>query len=781
MQQSEILSLAEKLIPIYNTEEFEQILSQITKGQPPSVKLLVKMELNKKMAPCSKPVDLRGRVQGECREYILDGLTHWLDDVAFNDYHKNVNKFGRYTEGVWEALYNTRNNFRVMGENQNSAKEDLTTENNPFLVEIIDLGYDLLRQENRLKLSSQAEIKLANGQLVNALTVDLSPSGAKLKVPAAFDYKLGEVIHVRYTDLDKKTEIQGLFQPIEYRLIGVDESFENDAVKYLRIKKLTDTDLIEYVIEEQLKNEKQKLRHDNQDKIIRARTRAYEHMFLKHACQLPVFFSKDELKVVLLTESNHDIWHYWHDERNQQTLSNLFTAQRMRLLTKSGVSESSNTIYAFKHTHQEKTLFFSMMKPEANPQLRKLFWHLGAKKESWRAFRFSIFELSESERKTLSTKSPELTKHLSSLTHCGILQEISNTDSAKDYLYSEQPNLPGTELNQFRHPRKASHSPISIFFDARTQRKEPRYQLNSPLEMKLEDNTIIKGNTIDLSKRGLSLLLEKPTKLKVGDQVTIDYLELKLYDNKLPLAHVSYNIVRVAPNGQHIQLVIEENSHTVRIIAFFNKLIENNQDRLTESLEVLPSITLLENLHHILLNRVVCAPVFVERQGANMRAAAIGISEPPTAYLTLLAKLGRENLLSLEPILKGHTNTLLATPMRHIDGATPQYFDIYLSVKKFGSQIQSLESRLITDFSGLKERTSFIQDAQVLGEIFVLRFCAIPVFHPMSTLLRQDLDDLAAINLYHTKNIEKSIASLVGYAEIIDITDEVLNRLEINN
>lgn len=213
MQQSEILSLAEKLIPIYNTEEFEQILSQITKGQPPSVKLLVKMELNKKMAPCSKPVDLRGRVQGECREYILDGLTHWLDDVAFNDYHKNVNKFGRYTEGVWEALYNTRNNFRVMGENQNSAKEDLTTENNPFLVEIIDLGYDLLRQENRLKLSSQAEIKLANGQLVNALTVDLSPSGAKLKVPAAFDYKLGEVIHVRYTDLDKKLKYKVYFNP----------------------------------------------------------------------------------------------------------------------------------------------------------------------------------------------------------------------------------------------------------------------------------------------------------------------------------------------------------------------------------------------------------------------------------------------------------------------------------------------------------------------------------------------------------------------------------------
>ncbi|WP_337235194.1 hypothetical protein, partial [Salmonella enterica] len=73
MQQSEILSLAERLIPVYGTNDFDFVLGQLTEEEPPSAKILVKMELNRLMAPCKKSIDLRGRVQGECREYILDG------------------------------------------------------------------------------------------------------------------------------------------------------------------------------------------------------------------------------------------------------------------------------------------------------------------------------------------------------------------------------------------------------------------------------------------------------------------------------------------------------------------------------------------------------------------------------------------------------------------------------------------------------------------------------------------------------------------------------------
>ncbi|MGC9421753.1 MULTISPECIES: PilZ domain-containing protein [Vibrio] len=777
MQQSEILSFAEQLIPVYHSPDFEYLLSQITDGQPPSVKLLVKMELNRVMAPCSKIIDLRGKVQGECREYDLDGRKHWLDDVAFNAYHKGIKKFGGYTEGVWENLYNTHNNFRVMKQRNDGSKSSSATSAS-FQVEAITLGYDLQRQENRLKLATQVQITL-NDQFLHGISVDLSASGGKFKVPAAFNYKLGQVIQVRFSELEKTLTIPGITETVEYRILAIDDSYDNDAVKFLRTLKLTETTLVENIINEVLASNHQKARHDNQDKIIRARTRGYEHTYLKHTCNLPLFFSGNDLKLVLLTEHNQPTWQYWHDERNQQMLGSVFNRSRMSLLTQPGVADSGNVLYAFKHQHQDKTLFFSMMMPEAHPAHRKLFWHVGAKKESWKAFQLTMFELSNQERQELALHAKELAEHSNQLTHCGILQEIADASAATDYLLVEKPKLAANELNAFRHTRQVVGKPMGIYFDARSRRKEPRYRFRTPLQLKMQKQVIAEGVTVDLSKRGLSIILDKPVALKAGDKVQINYHELKLYDSNLPLDALPYQVIRIGPEGRRLQLMIEENSATMKSIAFFNSIIEHNQDKLLPQKEQLPSPALLEGLHNILLDKMVSSPIFVDKVGVNLRPKVIGVNYPLPPHLTLLAKLGESDHLSLEPIFKGHTNTLLASPMRRIEKAEAHYHEVYIAAVKFADRIQSVESRLLHEFDSLKERVEFIRKGKEMGELYVLRICAAPVFDPFTTLLQSDLNELALINLSQAKNLEKEIGSIVGYGELADITEEVLTRLEI--
>ncbi len=780
MQQAEILSLAERLIPTYNSDDFEELLIQVTRGKSPATKLLVKMELHRLMTPCNRSVDLRGRVAGECRLYEFNGIAHWFDDVAFNDYHRYMKKFGSYTDGVWEALYKTRNNFRVMRERGLEVTSEEKKEECPFELEAIHLGYDLKRRENRLRLASQAEIRLSDNQKIYAVTADLSPSGARFKVPGIFEYSLGGNIEVRFTELAKKLDIEGIEHPVLYRILGIEDIDETDSVKFLRTIKIDNSNVVKEIIRESLQTETQRTRHDNQDKIARARTRAYEHMFLKHACQLPVFFSKNELKVVLLTESNQSIWQYWHDERNQQTLGALFNQERMNLLAKPGVKGSSNTIYSFKHEHKDKTLFFSMMMPEATEEIRKLFWHIGAKRDSWRVFRVSVFELSAEERASLQTEQPELTQHLSSLTHYGLLQEIGSTPTSNDYLLVNKPNIPNNNISPFCQARAVNESPISIFFDARPQRKEPRYILRSPITFSLNKDETVKGYSIDISKRGISLTLEQPVDAKVGDIASIDFLELKLYNKQLPLQKVRYQIIRISPCGTQIQLLIVNDSRwTIKITNFFNKLIDSNLDNLSECKEVLPSDMLLEALHHILLAHILCSPVYVERRNSLLRAKAIGVNYPLDPCIMTLAKLSHDDNISLEPILKGHTTTLLAQPMKHIDGACPQYNEVYIAVHKFANRVRSVSVKLLSEFTNLKERIRFIEEAKALGDIYILRMSGIPIFHPITSLLRRDLSELATISSYHAKNIEQELAALYGYGELIDITDEVLTRLEI--
>ncbi|MCU8148485.1 PilZ domain-containing protein [Vibrio vulnificus] len=782
MEQAEILSIAERLIPVYHAEDFDFVLGQLTEGYPPSAKLLVKMELNRVMAPCKKSVDLRGRVQGDCREYEIDGIKHWFDDVAFNAYYKNTRKFGGYTEGVWEALINTRNSFRALGKGgQPASSQGLSDASSPFEAEAVHLGYDLKRQEKRLRVHSQVDITLSKGQLLHGVSVDLSASGAKFKVPSAFNYSLGEVIQITFSELAKTSEISHINKPIEYRVLAVEDSYENDAVKFLRCLRLTDTNVVSRVIDESLNSSAKRTRHDNQDKIIRARTRGYEHIYLKHTCNLPLFFQGDELKLAMLTPNNMPIWQYWHDERNQQVFGSLFNSQRMSMLMRPGLKGASNVIYAFTHEHEGKNFFYSMLMPEATREQRQLFWHLGAKRASWRAFRISIFELSENERQQLGSFSQELAEASSGLTHCGILQEIADNSNGADYLFTEKPRLPSSTLNAFRHTRKIIGSPKGIFFDAQSRRKEPRYRFQSPLTLTKADGLAMRGKTIDLSKRGLSLTLDAPLELVSSEEVEINLHELQLYDKKLPLDKIPYRVVRVSPDNKQVQLVIDENSQTMKTIAFFNSIIEHNQDKLKPQNEILPSNELLESLHGILLSKMVSTPVFISKMPSGYRTKAIGVNFPLEKHLMVLAKLGHKENFSLEPIYKGRSNTLIANPTKRIEGAEPHHHDIYIAVAKFGDKIKAVQTKLTNEFDSVKERILFIKKAQMSGEFYVLRLSTSPIFSPMTSLLQKDLNELSQLSMHQASKLEKELATLVGYCEIEEVTEEILVRLELTN
>ncbi|PMH78346.1 PilZ domain-containing protein, partial [Vibrio cyclitrophicus] len=532
-------------------------------------------------------------------------------------------------------------------------------------------------------------------------------------------------------------------------------------------------------LDESLNSSSKKTSHENQDRVIRTRTRGIEHTYLKHTCNLPLFFSGSELKLALLTDNNHPLWQYWHDERNQQALGTLFNEQRMNLLAKPGVKGTSNVIYSFTHEHQNKTLFYSMMLPEASREQRQLFWHIGGKRKSWKAFKFSVFELSETERQSLAKHSDTLAQSSEQLTHCGILQEIGDHESAADYLLSEKPRIPSSELNRFRHPRTVVGNIQSIYFDSQTRRKEPRYKFKSPLQLASQDGTTANGHTLDISKRGLSITLEHPMVLKTSDSVLVNFNELQLYDKNLPLSTVPYHVIRVSPNGRNVQLVIEENAKTMRTIAFLNGLIDQNQSKLIKKKEILPTHSLLESLHNILLSKMVSSPIFIDKPSSTLRCKIIGVNFPLNKHLALLAKLGHNQKFSLEPIFKGHSNSLLAEPLKRIEGAEPKHHDVYIAAVKFGDKIQSVHTKLVKDFTSAKERILFIKKAQHLGDVYVLRVTTAPIFNPLTSLFQSDLEELARISMHQAKKLENEVTAFIGYGEIEDITDEVLIRLEL--
>lgn len=776
MDQSDVLSFAERLIPAYHSSDFESLLDKVTQDQPPSAKILIKMELSQMMAPCHNNVDLRGKVDGVCREYQIDGFTHYLDDVALNTYHKNMKKFGSYTYGVWSALNSTRNNYRVM---QKKAQDPTNnTQTNAFDVEPIRLGYDLKRMEKRLRLSTQVQVKTATtDMLIHGESFDLSLSGGRFKLPSCFKYKTDQIIKVKFVELNQRHDIPGLDQYIDYKIIGVNDAYSHDSVTFLRALRITKTDIIGQVITESLTTIRKQQAHDNQDKIARVRSRAYEHIFLKHSCGLPLFFNNDTLQLALVTENNREIWQYWHDERNQQTLSNLFTPKRMAALAKSNLKECSVTIYAFKHELNGKTLFFSLLKPEVKDEIRHLFCHVGAQRDTWKVFRLTMFMLSESEQATLASHDDELQGYATQMSHYGVLQEIGDIQSAQDYLLQAKPALPVKYVNAFCHPRAIPHSPMGIHFDACSRRREPRYQFRTPIEVYQNNQLLSTGATVDISKHGLNLTLKKPVALTSEVDVTINFIELQLYNSKLALDRVPYQTVRISPEGRYVQLMIDENAETVKITAFLQSIIDHNKTKIIEKPEVLPSVALLEGLHSILLSKLVSTPIYIEKQSRRLKPKVIGIKLPLPNYLELFDFLGKDETLSLDSIYKNHTNTLMATPMRHIEGLDPQWNEIYLFISKFANRIQAIEARLHSDFNDAQARLEYIKQAKNLGELLVLRIASTPVINAKTRLLHEDIEEMSHLDMRTAAAIDKEVNAIAGYNEIIDITEEVLMRI----
>ncbi|MDO6543265.1 PilZ domain-containing protein [Photobacterium sanguinicancri] len=785
MQLDDYKGLIEQLIPVYDSSDFEHVFQMLTQDETGPTRLQIKLELNRIMARCHKTVDLRGRVNGECREYILDGLKHFLDDVAINTYHKRIKQYGNiYRVGVYEALVNTRNNFRVLHKqgkfSPNTASGPISSRDSQFDVDAIRFGHYLTRGENRTQVSTPVNLTLPLGQAVHGITSDISCSGAKIKVPSAFNYHLGQTINVAFTDIAEKFPDLRKHAEVTYRVLGIDDNPDNDSYKWLRLLALSDSGGIQAAIARYQAANPNKSRNDHEDKVIQTRTIGYEHCYLKHTANIPLFFAGTELKYSLLTDHNRHIWDYWHDERNQPVINHLLSANRMEILGKDGLKQCSTLLYSFTHEHENKTHFYSAALPEMTQEQRRLFWHIGAARESWRVTKVTVYPLGEEDLNYLQALAPEMQEQLNSLTHIGILQDLTHQEAKADYRLSAKSQLSSNALQVFRHQRNPIAKAQGIYFDPKPQRSEERYLFKTPLELSHPTLGKTIGASIDFSTRGLNLQLCEPVALKRNDKVNIRFNELQKIDRNAPLHCMPYRVVRVSPNRCNIQLTTGSGSEAAKGEGFLRRLIKNNEARLRVCHEQQPEGELLLAMHQMLLTRLNSTPYFAEKVDHKAKVKAIGCNFPLAPLPKLFNQLTNDHHFSVSPIFQNRVNKMLSETMRPVEVKAPYLNEVYLWVKREGGVIEKMASKSVDEFINTEHRIRFIQQAREKGEFFAIRVTAVPVLNPLTALTGKELGELARLTLHRARALEVEFTSLIGCGEIYDVTDEVLVRLELS-
>ncbi|MDC2888249.1 hypothetical protein [Psychrosphaera algicola] len=107
-------NIIEDLKSAVNHADFDKQFKSKVSSVPKAKQFLIKMELKRLGQPCNRLLDLRGHVAGEPTAFEYKGQIHFLDEVAKQIFKDQIEKFGQYTIGCYEAVLNAENNHRVM-------------------------------------------------------------------------------------------------------------------------------------------------------------------------------------------------------------------------------------------------------------------------------------------------------------------------------------------------------------------------------------------------------------------------------------------------------------------------------------------------------------------------------------------------------------------------------------------------------------------------------------------------------------------------------------------
>ncbi|MFD2179834.1 PilZ domain-containing protein [Veronia pacifica] len=426
-----------ELLPHFLKPNFEARLDALSSKYTSTEVFMIKMEINRRMTPCSKRLDLRGRVPGEVREYELENERCWLDDIALNHYRKRIEFYGgSLTHGLWEELQPKQEKRNVLLKPTQHKAEPTAN----FSAEYFKSGAGILRKESRYKFFATIELVLPDGCLVHGNTLDISSSGLKIKATAAFDYHVDDEVTIRFPKLDEAEEMPELIEGITYTITQIRDYSYSSHFMTLGLKIVSPSKAIGAVIDNRHRNKKsQKPTEDSNHQIDNIRHRALEKVVVNHTTTLALFLEFGAIRFALMTLMNRGIWDYWHNEKGEQFFSQLLSEGRLQSLQK----ERELIFYCFCRYKKDQKYYVCASDTELSEQERKHFWSIGINEPSWRILRLRLSAIEKDELKDSPTD-------MAALSHIVLIQDLTDHDQRDDYqIESPEPEVKTELLNRF--------------------------------------------------------------------------------------------------------------------------------------------------------------------------------------------------------------------------------------------------------------------------------------------------------------------------------------------
>lgn len=798
--------IIEELKPMINEPEFNQVLNQVASGLPKQKRFLLKMELMRLARPCIRLIDLRGLVDGKCRIYEHQGKEHSLDDVAIETFERQVRIFGEYTIGVYEAVTNTENNFRVMYRKEQQAAK--TKRNKPvevkpktenFQAPLIKFGSFAQRGEERMNFAVNIEMFTELNKSIQATTIDVSVNGLKVKASKEHLFKPEDRLTVQFRGLEKEYLLDKR-QGVAYIISSVEHTKEDQR---LNLKRQFDMPFPSFdkFFERFIHGNKRRYKVNLDNTITAIQNKTYEQYYIPNFVSIPVFIEQIENnyipKYALANDCNREEIQYWANELQDLKIGYLLTQERIKHGLALAKGQQEMFIFVFNHIKNEKVYFYSATHAEldAKPDLKSLFFGYGSRKASWRVYKLQFTQvdpeqsyrplsignsINDKVKRQNQKPSPRLMSRLKNINHVALLTNITDNISTEHYQKFKIKREQLAQLKVFGHPRNKPPAPVTVYrFKYFNQRRETRFLLRTLVQVNI-DGVVFDGHTEDISTQGLKIELDKFFHQTDKAKITLSFPQLQSVTSKYELSELPYVVRNVSKDRHivHLQNFVTEESNIAR--RFFEALIKSNRSKLRAYRDEEEVTGIGEALRNIYAQNVINVAYFLRKDGVDFVPDAVATSTTSNRLSQLLhfqAKPEQFNLYPLYRNAKISHDFINRTLTKIKPNDRPEMSELFIAFDPSKEVLgEAINSYFTEEFTKPEQRRQFIAQALKNGQFIAVKVFLARTGRPDFETMQSELNYVSVYAVHKAKSLEEQLWNVNAMGDIIDVTDEVLRR-----
>ncbi|WP_206483859.1 PilZ domain-containing protein [Thalassotalea sp. G2M2-11] len=793
--------------------DFEKRFATATAKLSKKDSFLLKMEVKRLSSPCTRLIDLRGHVDGECRAYEHEERNHYLDDIAIKVFEEAVAEYGEYTFGVYEAVMNTENNFRVIYQREKSQLNSPEAvkpppakvfEKTQYSAQLYRFGPYHNRCEERMNYAISLQVILGERNTVDAMSSDISINGCKFRLTNEVELKVRQLIKIRYVGLTGEFQF-GKDDTFNYEVRSIKQI---EGMQLVGVKRVytgaQQRDGFRHFLKGFIQGNKRRYKINLDNTISALQSRLYEQFVLPQSNELPIFMCDDAGEVVpryaLTCHNNQHVYQYWQDEARRSTLHNLVTPERLVRVKKAAAKGESLLVYSFIHASNGKSYFYTAdtVQLANDKSFMAQFLGFAASKKSFAITQLSYLTLdtdlaepSLTLADTLAKKdeylnapiSSDVKQSLAGLSEIVVAQHIENKEIKSFYQQLPFDDINTSKIKSFGHKRLAEPNNVDdVGINYNNQRQEPRFIYKTPVEV-FADDVKWQGVSHDFSTSGLKLEVDKPVMLKKGDVIQVSFPKLQKITSSFDLNGLPYEVMRLNKKKTtlNLRVYVEKHQHIGR--SFFKALIQKNRDKLPPDEYAMLSPGLAKALRNIYSGSLKTPSLVIQSSGSRYKIETITTNDEQSKFLSYCKSLSdRHQYYNLYPLL----NNLKATSLMHSTlkrmqaGDAPKKDILYIAINQSNEMVeQSVTTKLDSELGSDQLKRMFIRNALKRGVFFCLQVLVSRSSEPDMTYLNPELSYISSYAIHRGKQLEQEIWSVSGVIQVFDITSEALFRFKL--